>query len=91
MADSNDHAARNADDERLSDEEIARLDRPLHEILGIEIDYQSEDLAPPIDEQRLLAFVRRQLSLRDRAEVIHLVASFRSWSDALRDLLKRGA
>jgi len=73
----------------LSDEEKAFFDRPLNEILGVDIQYAADDLAPPVDERRLLAFLRGHLPPLERREVTDMIASFRSWHDALKDLLRR--
>ena len=54
------------EEEPLSPEERARLDRPLHEILGIELNFVSEALAPPVDLKRLRAFIRQELEPEDR-------------------------
>ena len=71
--------------------EALGLDRPLHEILGIELNFVTEELAPPVDERRLRAFIREELATEDRDEIITLIASFRSWYSAWGELLRRGA
>ena len=76
------------DEPPLTEEELLQLDQPLHGLLGIEPEYASEDLAPPIDRNRLLAFVRNKLSPAERDEIADMIASYRSWHDALRDLLR---
>lgn len=76
-------------DEPISDEMMADLDRPLNEVLGIEIHFAPEDLAPPIDERRLVAFAQGQLAPEEKEEILDLVSSFRSWHDALREVLLR--
>ena len=78
------------DDEPISAEELARLDRPLQEVFGIKVHFLPEDLAPPVDEQRLVAFVRHELSDDDRVEILDMISSFRSWNDALGVVLRRG-
>jgi hypothetical protein len=85
--DSDDATARN--EPPLSDEEIAHLDQPLHKLLEIEPEYASEDLAPPIDWIRLLGFIRNKLPAAERDEIADMIASYRSWHDALRDALRR--
>ena len=77
------------DDDPPTEEEMAEFDRPLHEVLGIEMNFAPDYLAPPIDEQRLIAFVRAELFGDDRDEIIDLISSFRSWYDALGDVLRR--
>ncbi len=66
------------DDDFLA-EQLADLDRPLHEVLGIEPNFAPDDLAPPVTAERLLAFVRDELSPDEREEVLTLIASFRPW------------
>lgn len=66
-------------------------DRPLHEQLGIEVHYLPDEESPPVDQARLLAFVRRELPAVQNAEVIHLVATFRPWLRAWADVLRREA
>jgi hypothetical protein len=74
----------------LTEEELDQLDTPLHELLAIDPEFASEDLAPPIDRNRILAFVRNKLSPDERDEIADMIASYRSWHEALRDLLRRG-
>jgi hypothetical protein len=71
------------------DEELKDLDRPLHEILGIEPNFAPDDLSPPVDEVRLVAFVREQLPPDEREEILGLIASFRPWLRAWADALRR--
>ena len=85
----NNHHNSDPDDDPVTEEEMAELDRSLHEVLGIEMHFAPEHLAPPIDEQRLIAFVRNELSVDDRDEIIDMIASFRSWHEALGDVLRR--
>jgi hypothetical protein len=77
------------DDEPLTDADLADLDRPLHEVLGIELNFAPEHLAPPIDERKLLAFIRQELHGDEREEVIGLVSSFQSWYEALGNVLRK--
>jgi hypothetical protein len=77
------------DDDLVPDAELAGLDRPLHEVLGIELRFAPEHLAPPVDEERLKAFIRNELSADDRDETIDMIASFRSWYQALGDVLRQ--
>ncbi|MGE5194817.1 MAG: hypothetical protein ACM3U2_20185 [Deltaproteobacteria bacterium] len=77
------------DDDPISPEEMAELDRPLHEILGIEPNFAPDDLAPPVDEERLLAFVREQLPAEEREEIICLIASFRPWVRGWAEAMRR--
>lgn len=69
-------------------DELLESERPLAEILGIELHFAPEDLAPPVDEQRLGAFVRQELTGDDRDEILDLIAGFRSWYDALGKILR---
>jgi hypothetical protein len=85
-----DHEEASKPHRRSGEDELPELERPLNEVLGIPVNYLPESQAPPIDEGRLRAYLRRELLPEDRDEVIRLVASFRSWNDALRDLLRRG-
>jgi len=55
------------------------------------LNFVTEELAPPVDEQRLRAFIREELATEDRDEIITLIASFRSWYSAWGELLRRGA
>jgi len=79
------------DDADDSDLPADDLDRPLHEVLGTEPHFAPDDLSPPVDEGRLVAFVREQLPLAEREEVLNLIASFRPWLRAWADLLRRHA
>src|ERR1700693_5752009 len=80
----------NAEDEATPEEEAIDLNRPLYEVLAIDTHWYPEELAPPIDEKRLLAYINDELSGKDREEVIELLVSFRSWHQALGDLRRRG-
>jgi|SRR5579863_10007725 len=73
----------------LSDAELAEHDRPIYELLGIELRFAPEHLAPPVDEERLKAFVRKELSADDRSETIDLIATFQSWYKAFGDVLRQ--
>jgi hypothetical protein len=64
-------------DETVTDFEDLR--RSLLDELGIESDFGPDELAPPVDEARLLAFVRDELPAGERDEVIALIAGFRPW------------
>jgi hypothetical protein len=75
----------------LSDDEIAELDRPLLDVLGIEQNFAPDDLAPPVNERRLTAFVRDELAADQRTEVWELINSFQSWFQAWRALVARDA
>jgi hypothetical protein len=76
--------------EALSEAELAELERPLFESLGIDKGYASEKTAPPIDRERLMRFIRRELAPEDREQVIRLIARYRSWNDAWAALLREG-
>lgn len=70
------------DEER--DEELQRLfqSRSLFDELGIELDFAPDELAPPVDEEQLRRFVRKQLPRDEETEVCQLVAAYRPWFDA---------
>jgi hypothetical protein len=87
-----------ADDEmpefepELTDDTVTDFDelrRSLLEELGVESDFGPDELAPPIDEARLLAFVRGELPPGERDEVIALIAGFRSWLRGWAAALRR--
>lgn len=69
---------------------MASLDRLLDELFGMESQFAPDDLAPPTDQRLLIAFMRNELRPHVMAETIDLIASFRSWSDALCRILRRG-
>lgn len=71
------------DDSALPPEE-----RSLPEALGTEIQYAPEDLAPPVDRDRLRAFVRRKLNPGERKQVLGLIGMFRSWHLAWGEVLR---
>jgi hypothetical protein len=79
------------DDDPISAEHEEDLDRPLNEVLGIEVHFAPDDLAPPVDEGRLLAFCRDELPPQEREEVLNLISSFRSWLEAWGKVLRRKA
>lgn len=65
----------------LTDEEVLQSDS-LAEALGIEIDYAPDDMAPPVDDGLIRAYVRQELD-EDRAfEAVQMIASFRTWHTA---------
>jgi hypothetical protein len=59
--------------------DLEDLRRTLLDELGVESDFGPDELAPPVNEARLLAFVREELPLGERDEVIALIAGFRPW------------
>jgi hypothetical protein len=87
--DGNDDEPLPGDDEPMSDEEMTELDRPLHEVLGINPNFAPDHLAPPVDRDRLLAFTRNQLPPEQRDEVLALIASFRPWLQGWADAMRR--
>jgi len=85
------------EDNRTSDENVnpdpqcTDWERPLSELFGVKMRFAPDDLAPPIDNDRLGKFIRGELSREDAEEVCHLVGSFRAWYDACTDLLRRAS
>jgi hypothetical protein len=77
-------------DEPVSDGvEEGDLDRPLLDILGVVPEFAPDHLSPPVDERRLLAFIRNEVSPDDRSEIFELVTSFRPWFSSWRLLMRR--
>lgn len=58
------------------------VDQPLAEALGIEIRYEADELAPPVDKDRIRAFDRRELPEPERSDVLKLISTFRCWHEA---------
>jgi len=52
-----------------------------------EADFLDESLAPPVDDELLIALVRRQLSRDEARDVYELIYSFRSWNAAHNRIL----
>jgi hypothetical protein len=48
--------------------------------------YEDERNAPPVDRERLRAFVEKRLPEEERREVYRLTFRFRSWAEALAEL-----
>jgi hypothetical protein len=67
------------DDMPLSKEEIAKAEMPFLEALGLDDDWDSEALAPPVDKERIAAFHRGDLKREQEDELLHLLARFKSW------------
>lgn len=61
----------------------AFLDRPLEEVLGLKLKFLPDQLAPPVDEQRLRAFLRHELPRDEAREVLSFTLRFRTWHEAL--------
>ncbi len=59
----------------------------LAELLGIRVEFAPEELAPPVDFERLQRFVRHELPPDETHEVISLITSFRSWHEACAAVL----
>lgn len=76
-------------DDSGTDAESKVPDQHIYEVLGIELRFAPEHLAPPVDEQRLKAFIDDELSPDDRNETIDLIASFQSWYKAFGDALRQ--
>jgi len=77
------------DEELLSEEERADLDRPLHEIFGAKQNYAPDEESPPVDEGRLLALCRNQVSMEEREDLIGLIATYRPWLRAWSKAMAR--
>jgi hypothetical protein len=78
-------------DEPLSDEEKADVRRPFFEAFGIEPKFAADEDAPRVDERRLAAFVRDELSRAEWDEVWRQVTTYRSWFEAWRRLMRHEA
>lgn len=82
-------------DPSSSDEEFdprAEFDeRPLHEQLGTKVEYLPDEDSPPIDERRLLAYVRNQMPADEREEIIYYLAHYRPWVRAFAEVVRRDA
>jgi hypothetical protein len=78
-------------DEPLAHQHGADANRPFSETLGIEATFASEEFALTVDEQRLTAFVRDEVSQEEWHAVWHLVTTYRSWYDAWRRLMQNEA
>jgi hypothetical protein len=65
--------------------------RPLRELFGLTDRYLPDRLAPPVDREKLIRYVRGELSASELKEVHWLLAAFRSWHDACATLLRNGA
>ena len=63
-------------------EENSRRERSLEEVLGIPREYAPEELAPPIQRDKLKAFIARTLVGGEREEILAMIATFQSWHDA---------
>jgi hypothetical protein len=61
----------------------AFFDRSLEEVLGLELSFAPNDLAPAVDEERLRAFLSHKLSSDAARDVLSLVLRFRTWHEAL--------
>lgn len=48
--------------------------------------YEDERTAPPVDRERLLALVEKQLPAEERRELYRLTIRFRSWAEALAEI-----
>jgi hypothetical protein len=55
----------------------------LEEVLGLKLKFLPDQLAPPVDEQRLRSFLRHELSRDEAREVLSLTLKFRTWREAL--------
>ena len=64
--------------------------RPLLEQLGIHENYLPDELAPPIDRERLARYLRGELPQNELQAVCRLIAAFRCWHEACTDLLRSG-
>lgn len=92
MTDSGNHGPATPNEKPDQDDHSAAIDdRPLNEQLGIETHYLPDAESPPVDEKRLLAFVRRELPAFENAEVVHLLATFRPWHRAWAEVLRHEA
>src|SRR5262249_15432247 len=74
-----------ADDEPNSDD-LVDVEQPFLTALGIDGDWTPDRLAPPVDEQRLKAFLRGELSGEQEEEIIGLMARYRCWHHAWQRL-----
>jgi hypothetical protein len=77
-----------SEDEPFSEEARVDVNRPFLEELGLELKFAPEEFAPPIDEPRLIAFVRGKASREEWHAVWGLISAYRSWFDAWRKLMR---
>ncbi len=54
----------------------------LSDALGVDRNYAPDELAPPIDVEKLRAFIARTLAEEEREEILGLIATFFSWHEA---------
>jgi hypothetical protein len=66
------------------------FERPLLEVLGVTIHYLPDELAPPVDREKLAQYLRDELSPDQLPEVYRLIGSFRCWHEACAALLRDG-
>ena len=66
------------------------MERPFAELMGIEIRFAPDELAPPVDGDKLARYLCEALSPDETAEVCHLIGTFRCWYDACATLCRRG-
>lgn len=71
-----------------NDDPMLPVERPLAEVLGIEVRFGSDDLAPPVDLDRIRQFLEHKLSPSEAEEVCHMIGSFRRWYEACTGLLR---
>lgn len=55
---------------------------------GLSFDFSPDDSSPPVDEDRLLAFIQRKLCASDAQEVSRLIATSRAWQAAWERLTR---
>src|SRR5262249_49136342 len=77
-----------SDDDQGPDAKQSELDQPLLELLGISPRFAPDELAPPVDKERLADFVRNQMPRTEWLEVWELVTSFRTWYETWRSVLR---
>lgn len=66
----------------------ADIERPLAEVLGIEVRFAPDDLAPPVDTDLLTHYLREELPQDETEQVCRLIGTFRTWYDACSALLQ---
>jgi hypothetical protein len=75
-------------DDELDDADVD-VSRPLLEGLGLDVDWAPEELAPEVDDRRIEAFHRGELSGEQLDTLIHLLARFRSWHTRSQEIHRR--
>jgi hypothetical protein len=63
------------------------VDQPFEEVFGFKIKFAPDALAPPVDDERIRRYIRKQLPEIERIQVRNLIADYRSWFTAWRMII----